>query len=66
MTHRISKTLVFCLLLLCFAQFPVAAVPRDPQGNDPTDIKARLIRLLKKIEKPIARLFEDGIVIPKP
>ena len=66
MTRRNSKVLFFCLLLLCFAQIPVAAVPRDPQGSDPTDITARLIRLLKKIERPIARLFDDGIVIPKP
>ena len=65
MNRRVTKISV-CLLLICLFELSGTAAPREREVNDPGDIQDRLVRLIKRIKAPIVRLFDDGIVVPKP
>jgi len=59
--------LTLAALLVFLMQLPTVAAPREKDPGDPGDIRERLIRLIKKLPKPLLpKILDDYPGPPKP
>lgn len=64
MAGRVFRALAIATLLLNFAS--ASAAPREREPKNPSEIRDRIVRFIRKLPRPIAKILDDLVIPPKP